>query len=613
MTVEVSDSNGGADTQVIAVTVTNQLGVTITGTNAANTVNASTTVAGQQLPTDEGDTILGNGGADSVSGLGGNDTINGGAGNDTLNGDEGNDTFLYTIGNGADVVDGGTDLDTLNISGLASNDVLDVAFIGTALTLVEGGSIANVERVVADLLGGTNTLSYAGAATTAAVTVDLGAGNASGFTSIANITNVTGGNSADILIGNAAANVLSGGNGDDTLAGGLGNDTLVGGGGSDTVSYASETDAMFVSLAAGNTRRGSASAAVEDSIATIENVVGGAGNDEIVGSNAANILFGGDGNDVFAGGRGNDTFMGGTGDDTFNYLFGDGANSVDGGADFDRINIVGTTAGNTLDVIWNGSAFIQVEGSSVANIEAITADLLAGTDTLTYAGTTAAVAINLSAGTAAGFTAIAGIENVIGGSGNDMLTGAAGVTNVLTGGGGDDTFIVHETADTVSEASAGGLDTVLSVSNSFTISDGDVENLTFIGSGAFTGTGNGSANVIIGGNSADNLNGGAGDDMLVGGLGNDVMNGGANNDTFVFAPDFGNDVINGFDANPTGGQDLLDFRGLGMTAANFSSRVTIVDLGADTLISVDGTATMTVLGVNGTGANLITQADFMLL
>ena len=444
MTVQVSDGNGGIDTQAIAVTVTNQSGVTITGTNAANTVNASTTIAGQQLPTNEEDTIFGNGGADLLSGLGGNDTINGGAGNDTLNGDAGNDTFLYTIGNGADVVDGGTDLDTLNISGLAANDVLNVAFNGTALTLVEGGSIANVERVVADLLGGTNTLSYAGAATTAAVTVDLGAGTASGFTSIANIANVTGGNSADILIGNAAANVLSGGSGDDMLAGGLGNDTLVGGGGSDTASYASETDAMFISLAAGNTRRGSAGAAVEDTMATIENVVGGAGNDEIVGNNAANILVGGGGNDIFVGGRGNDTIMGGTGDDIFNYTFGDGADFIDGGADFDSLNIVGTTAGNTLDVIWNGSAIIQVEGGSVASIEAITADLLAGTDTLTYAGTTAGVAINLSAGTAAGFTAIAGIENVVGGSGNDMLTGAAGVNNVLTGGGGDDTFVVHE-------------------------------------------------------------------------------------------------------------------------------------------------------------------------
>jgi hypothetical protein len=36
------------------------------------------------------------------------------------------------------------------------------------------------------------------------------------------------------------------------------------------------------------------------------------------------------------------------------------------------------------------------------------------------------------------------------------------------------------------------------------------------------------------------------------------MNGGAGNDTFVFASGFGNDRIQGFDANPADGQDLLD-------------------------------------------------------
>ena len=43
------------------------------------------------------------------------------------------------------------------------------------------------------------------------------------------------------------------------------------------------------------------------------------------------------------------------------------------------------------------------------------------------------------------------------------------------------------------------------------------------------------------------------------------MNGGAGNDTFVFGPGFGADTINGFDANPTGGQDLLDISDLGVT------------------------------------------------
>ena len=62
-----------------------------------------------------------------------------------------------------------------------------------------------------------------------------------------------------------------------------------------------------------------------------------------------------------------------------------------------------------------------------------------GIDTLDYTGTTSAVTVNLGTPSAPGFTSVAGIENVTGGSGNDSLTGDAGV-NVLTGAGGDDTL-----------------------------------------------------------------------------------------------------------------------------------------------------------------------------
>ena len=51
----------------------------------------------------------------------------------------------------------------------------------------------------------------------------------------------------------------------------------------------------------------------------IENAVGGAGNDELIGNEADNILSGGAGNDSFFGGLGNDTFFGGSGFDTVIY------------------------------------------------------------------------------------------------------------------------------------------------------------------------------------------------------------------------------------------------------------------------------------------------------
>ncbi len=71
-------------------------------------------------------------------------------------------------------------------------------------------------------------------ATTTAVTVDLAAGTATGFSSIANIENVTGGSGNDALIGDAGANALTGGAGDDTITGGAGADSLNGGAGNDT-------------------------------------------------------------------------------------------------------------------------------------------------------------------------------------------------------------------------------------------------------------------------------------------------------------------------------------------------------------------------------------------
>lgn len=68
--------------------------------------------------------------------------------------------------------------------------------------------------------------------------------------------------------------------------------------------------------------------------------------------------------------------------------------------------------------------------------------------------------------------------------------------------------------------------------------------LTLLGIANLAGTGNGSANVLLGnkgnntltgGGGADNLNGGAGNDVLIGGAGRDVLTGGAGADQFRFA------------------------------------------------------------------------------
>jgi Ca2+-binding RTX toxin-like protein len=70
------------------------------------------------------------------------------------------------------------------------------------------------------------------------VSVDLGAGTATGFASIAGVENLIGGTGGDTLVGDAGNNKINGNAGDDFITGGAGGDNLTGGLGSDTFVYA---------------------------------------------------------------------------------------------------------------------------------------------------------------------------------------------------------------------------------------------------------------------------------------------------------------------------------------------------------------------------------------
>ncbi len=108
---------------------------------------------------------------------------------------------------------------------------------------------------------------------------------------------------------------LEGGDGfDQFIAGsGAGDDVYIGGNDTDTISYESTQAGVTVNL---GTTYASGPEIGNDRVFDVENVLGGAGNDTLVGSNAANEIYGLLGDDTLSGGGGDDTLYGGAGNDT---------------------------------------------------------------------------------------------------------------------------------------------------------------------------------------------------------------------------------------------------------------------------------------------------------
>jgi len=299
-----------------------------------------------------GDTVVGGPGAQFIDAGSGGNSVSGGPGNDIL-----------AAGTGADTFHGGKGRDLVSYA--SRQDSVDVTFDGSA----NDGAQAEGDNVLADMEG------------------------------------VVGSHKADQLTGGPRANWLYGNEGDDVVVGGGGNDHFFGSGpealvgvffqdgsdvffggpGKDTVDESNHPGDMTLSLdgAKNDQVTGHPEQGVDNIHTDVENVVGGADDDQITGSNAANRLTGGAGTDTLTSLGGPDTLLPGPGADT-----------VAGGA---------------------------------------------GPDTASFAGASAAITANLAQGTATGDgdDVLSSVERLAGSAHADHLTGS-GLPNLVSGGPGDD-------------------------------------------------------------------------------------------------------------------------------------------------------------------------------
>lgn len=305
---------------------------------------------------------------------------------------------------------------------------------------------------------------------------------------------------------------------------------LNGGSGFDLADYSAAGAKVTVDMMAPLLNSGIATG---DSLISIEALRGSAFGDTLAGDGLANRLEGGAGDDSLVGRGGADSLYGGVGNDTLNG--GAGADRLDGGAGFDLVSYAGATGAVKANLLSASVNTNEASGDFFIDIEGLIGG--AGNDSLT--GNTLA---NLLVGGAGrdildsgegNDTLWGGADNdtLIGGNGDDVLEGGTG-NDSLSGGAGFD-WASYESATTGVRADLGNSKTNTNEAR------GDVYNsIEGIRGSAF-------GDDLRGGKLADKIDALAGNDQLVGNAGNDSLYGGSGNDTLIGGT--GADLLSGGD------------------------------------------------------------------
>ena len=545
----------------------------LTGSSANDTLIGS--AADNDLVGNGGaDTLFGLAGTDLLKGSAGNDRLQGGLDNDTLDGEADNDTVDYTertdpqppaapdfdwvlvdLTKGT-ATNGGKPDDRAGDNSTARDTILNVENADTGSgddTLIgtDSTTAGNAFRAGAgnDLMLGGNgpdqffgeagddTVSYeddadGDANTGATVTIGNGDNNdgspddgsaGARDTVHGDVEHLIGGPDNDNFTGTAANNQFSGRGANDTFKGLGGGDIYIGDEGTDTVTYDGHTTPVVADID-GNFDDGSAGEGDNIGV-TIENIIGGAANDLLIGNGPGangqtgnNTLSGEGGDDELRGGLGNDSLNGGAGEDTVDYSqdartagvsVSIGNNQADDGQAATETDNVGPDVENVI-----GTGFADNLSGTAANNRLFG---LTGADSLTGFGGDDV----LDGGPTAA-------DNLDGGPGNDTLHGGSNGSgsdgaDIIDGGQDTDTVtyaVVPTNAATSEEASQERADAV-TVDLDAETDDGALNEKDFVNlvENAIGGKG---ADTLIGTNGAA----GVGPNRLEGRDGDDKLNGG---------------------------------------------------------------------------------------
>lgn len=341
----------------------------------------------------DGNLLDGGTGNDQLHGGEGSDWLEGGDGTDTLNGGTGDDVLAGGAGEGDDLK-GGLGHDQYVVRAGDGADVIEDDAEGAPTASGGGGDY--VSQRMAGLLAGTIKKNWVGTAAGVSGNGIVGGEDAIVFgvgIDLRDIVLVRSSADADDLIIRVmktqdGAQVFSGtqltvkdwfansfkrvewlkfadgteirigditsfiigGDGDDVLIGTAGNDFVYGGGGNDAI-------LLFGGDDIGNGGAGNDMVAGHEGRDLligglgVDQLIGGKDKDVLSGDGSGDDLYGGDADDILSGGRGDgDVVIGGAGDDTFKYSRGDG-HDVMLDEFADHWDVVWTRSGG-----WNGAA-----------------------------------------------------------------------------------------------------------------------------------------------------------------------------------------------------------------------------------------------------------------